>query len=68
MRRRRSSTPAVPLLDVTDSIGPLNVSTAEAGPSAPITSVRNFVTVAGSATSPVSETITSSAGNSESTA
>jgi hypothetical protein len=60
-------TPAVPL-DVTDSIGPRNVSTADDGPSEPITSVRNFVTVAGSATSPTSETITSSAGNSDRTA
>jgi len=55
-------------LEVTDSIGCLKVSTADAGPSVPITSVRNLVTVAGSATSPTTATITSRAGNSESTA
>ena len=60
--------PAVLPLLVTDSIGSLNVSTADAGPSEPITSVRNFVTVAGSANRPTSETMTSSAGNSDSTA
>ena len=60
--------PARALLEVIDSIGSLNVSTADAGPSEPITSVRNFVTVAGSASRPTSETITSRAGKSESTA
>ena len=60
--------PAAPRLEVTDSIGPLNVSTADSGPSAPIMSVRNVVTVYGLANRPTSETITSSAGNSDSTA
>ena len=61
--------PAAPPLDVTDSIGPLNVSTADAGPSEPMTSVRNFVTVGrlGEQTRRAT-TITSSAGNSDRTA
>ena len=63
-----AATPAWLPLRVTDSIGPWNVSTADAGPSEPITSVRNVVTVAGSANRPTSATITSSAGNSERTA
>jgi hypothetical protein len=60
--------PAVPELDVTVSIGPLKVSTADSGPIDEIVSVRNFVTVCGLATSPASETRTISAGNSDSTA
>ncbi len=60
--------PAVPELAVTDSIGPLNVSTAESGPIAAMVSVRNVVTVCGLATRPARETSTISAGKSESTA
>ncbi len=38
-----SSSPAVPLLLVISSIGPLNVSTADAGPIEEMTSVSAFV-------------------------
>jgi len=60
--------PAAPRFAVSDSIGPLKVSTAESGPSVPMMSVRNFVTVCGEATRPTSDTSTSSAGKSDSTA
>ena len=63
-----SRMPAAPLLSVRPSIGPLKVSTAEAGPIALTTSVSDSVTVLGSPTSPTIDTIAISAGKMESTA
>ena len=60
-----SMTPAAPREEVTCVIGPLNVSTADAGPSWPITVVRKRVIVALSNTSPAIETSAISAGNSD---
>ena len=62
-----SMIPALPLLLVMLSIGPLNVSTADAGPAELTTSVRAFVIRAGSKTSPTIETSAISAGKIEST-
>ena len=50
------------------SIGPLKVSTAEAGPSELIVSVSTRVIVAGSATRPTIESSAISAGKTDSTA
>ena len=63
-----SMRPAVPLLFVRPSIGPLNVSTAEAGPIELTTSVSTLMMVCGSATRPTIEIIASRAGKIESTA
>ena len=60
--------PAVPLLFVRPSIGPLNVSTAEAGPIELTTSVSTLMMVCGSPTRPTIEIIASRAGKIESTA
>ena len=62
-----SRIPAVPLLFVMPSIGPLNVSTADAGPTLLTTSVSALVTVAGSPTRPTIETSAISAGKIDST-
>jgi hypothetical protein len=61
-------TPALPRLLVISSIGPLNVSTAEAGPIELTMSVRALVTVFGSPTRPTIETSAISAGKIPSTA
>jgi serine phosphatase RsbU (regulator of sigma subunit) len=58
----------VPLLFVRPSIGPLNVSTAEAGPIELTTSVSVLMIVCGSPTRPTIEIIASSAGKIERTA
>ena len=62
-----SMIPAVPLLCVSVWIGPLNVSTADAGPTELTTSVSAFVIRAGSKTSPTIEISAISAGKIEST-
>ena len=60
--------PAPPRLLVICSIGAWNVLAADDGPSEATVSVSTFVTRSGSPKSPISETITSSAGKIESTA
>ena len=58
-----NSTPAVPRFDVSDLIGPANVSAAELGPTLVTMSVMALVVVAGSPTSPTIDTSAISAGN-----
>ena len=61
-------TPAVPRCAVIELIGPWNVFAALSGPSCETVSVSTLVTRAGSANRPTSDTSTSTAGNSDSTA
>ena len=60
--------PAVAWLAVMFSIGPLNVSTADAGPMALIVSVSTRVIVAGSTSRPTIESSAISAGKTDRTA
>ena len=63
-----SSTPAVPRFAVTCSIGPLNVSAADSGPTCSTISVSESVVARGSPNSPTIDTSAISAGNIDSTA
>lgn len=65
-RPAMNATPAPVGLDVMDLIGPDSASAADFGPSWVTTSVIVLVTVAGSPTRPITDTIAISAGNNES--